>query len=369
MRNKRVRNVANKDLYREVGQLIFMGISLPQLQAEESKVIQQIQPTGVIYFRRNVSNPTQLTELSKSIYRLCETLPLIGIDQEGGRVARLSDPFTIFPGNHHLGKAFHQTKKDSHTRSQATAMAKELRAVGINLNFTPVADIDTNPKNPIIGTRAYSSDPKAVAKLVSATVKAYREQKIISCAKHFPGHGDSDADSHLVLPTIDISRKMLIERELVPFQAAIRAGVPTMMTAHVIYPKIDKVTATLSKKIIQGILRKKMGFKGVLMSDDMEMSAIASSMSIPEASVEALQAGVDMLLVCKSLELAQQVHEKIIQSLETKKLSKKRFLEALQRISKLKKTYLDRKFFDTLGKKSVTGWPAHQKLAEKIKEF
>lgn len=361
--------MAKQNLREQLGQLIVMGVALPELQPEEISVIQKIQPSGVIYFRRNVQSPEQLIRLTKKFYEICNELPLIGIDQEGGRVARLSNPFTTFPGNRHLGNAFEKTKKHSLAYQQAVAMAKELKAIGINLNFTPVADIDTNPANPIIGTRAYSTDPKAVAKLVSVTVQAYRDQKMISCAKHFPGHGDSDADSHLVLPIIDISKKMLMNRELIPFQAAIKAKVPTMMTAHVVYPQIDTLPATLSKKILDGILRKKLKYSGVIISDDMEMSAIANSMSIPEASVEALKAGVDLLLVCKSLELASQVHEAIIRSVENKKLPKARVEKALSRIAKMKKAYLQPRSFATLGRKQIAGWPIHQKLAEKIKEF
>lgn len=353
----------------KIGQLIMMGIAEPTLSTEEVRVIQKLQPSGIIYFRRNVQNPKQLAALSFDIYKLCQTLPLIGIDQEGGRVARLGDPFTVFPGNDHLGRAWIKTKKDSFAYRQAEAMAKELKSIGVNLNFTPVADIDTNPANPIIGSRAFSKEAKEVAKLVKTTVQAYRDQKVISCAKHFPGHGDSNADSHLVLPYIDVPKKTIMSREILPFLAAISAKVPTIMTAHVVYPQLDKVPATLSKKILQGLLRKKMGFSGVLISDDMEMSAIANSMSIPEASVEALKAGVDLLLVCKSLELAQQVYEEIIRSVENKKLSHSRVDQALMRIARMKKKYLHKKGFESLVKSDSYRWPAHQKLAEKIKDF
>lgn len=358
-----------KDFQDQIGQLILMGIAQPALMPEEEKAIRSIQPSGVIYFRRNVESPQQLCELTHSIYTLTDELPMIGIDQEGGRVARLGDPFTVFPGNDFLGRAFVQTKKDTLVNQQAVAMAKELKAVGINLNFTPVADINTNPNNPIIGPRAFSSDPKQVAKLVAKTVRAYRAQKVISCAKHFPGHGDSMLDSHLALPYIDITPKTLATRELIPFKAAIAAKVPTIMTAHVVYPKIDSLPATLSKKILEGMLRKKMKFTGVIMSDDMEMSAIANSMSIPQASVEALKAGVDMLLVCKRLDLTLEVHEAIVRAVESKKIPLRRILQALKRVGSLKKRYLQKSTFDKLQQKKTFEWPNHRKLAEKIKKF
>lgn len=355
---------------KELGQLIMMGVAEYSLSNEERKVIGEIQPSGVIYFKRNVQSPAQLAQLSHEIFELSDKLPLIGIDQEGGWVARLGDPFTVFPGNDYLGRAYIKTKKDSLTKAQATAMAKELKTIGVNVNFTPLADICTNPNNPIIPPkRAFGDEPKIVSKLVASTVRAYRKQKVVSCAKHFPGHGDSTTDSHLVLPFINISKKTLMTRELLPFQSAIRAGVPTIMTAHVVYPQIDPLPATLSKKILEGILRKKLGFKGVLISDDMEMSAIAGNMNVPQASVEAIKAGVDLLLVCKKLDLALEVFEEIVRSVESGKLSKRRIEQSLGRISKMKRVYLKENEFKKLLSKRNFQWPTHQKLAEKIKKF
>jgi beta-N-acetylhexosaminidase len=296
--------------------------------------------------------------------------PLLGLIKKGGWVARLDAPFTVFPGNEYLGRAFQKTKKDDLTERQATAMAKELKSIGVNINFTPLADISTNPNNPIIPPkRSFGSEPKIVSKLVTKTVRAYRKQKVISCAKHFPGHGDSKTDSHLVLPYIDIDQKTLMNREIVPFKAAIAAGVPTIMTAHIVYSKIDPLPATLSKKILEGMLRKKLKFKGVIISDDMEMSAIAGNMNIPQASVEAIAAGVDLLLVCKKLDLAVEVYEAIVRAVETGKLSKRRVEQSLARISKMKKAYLKKSDFQKLPKQKKFGWPTHQKLSEKIKKF
>lgn len=348
----------------------MMGIAGPTLSLEETKAIQALQPSGVIYFKRNVESPVQLATLSHDIFNLCDELPLIGIDQEGGWVARLGEPFTVFPGNDYLARAYQKTKKPTLAVAQAAAMAKELKTIGVNINFTPLADICTNPNNPIIPLkRTFGDEPKIVSKLVVETVKAYQKQKVISCAKHFPGHGDTTTDSHLVLPFVNISKKTLMNREILPFQAAIRAKVPTIMTAHVVYPQIDQLPATLSKKILEGILRKKLGFKGVLISDDMEMSAIAGNMDVPQASVEAIRAGVDMLLVCKRLDLALEVHEAIVRSVESKKLSKLRVLQALRRISSMKKAYLKKKSFENLLSKKVYEWPGHRKLSEKIKKF
>jgi beta-N-acetylhexosaminidase len=359
-----------KDFRKELGQLLMMGVAQPELSREEEKVISEIQPAGVIYFRRNVESPKQLAKLSHAIYKLTDELPLIGIDQEGGWVARLDAPFTVFPGNETLGRAFLQTKKDDLTVKQATAMAKELRTIGVNINFTPLADVASNPSNPIVpAKRAFGTEPKIVSKLVSKTVHAYRKQKVISCAKHFPGHGDTNTDSHLVLPFVDVTKNTLMKREIPPFQAAIRAQVPTIMTAHVVYNKIDKLPATLSKKILEDLLRKKLKFKGVIISDDMEMSAIAGNMDIPQASVEAIAAGVDMLLVCKKLDLAVEVYEAIVRAVETGKLSSRRVVQSLDRIAKMKKLYLKKSDFEKLPKQKNFNWPTHRKLSEKIKKF
>lgn len=348
----------------------MMGIAGPRLEIPEVKAIHSIQPAGVIYFKRNVETPTQLAQLSYEIYALSQTLPLIGIDQEGGWVARLGYPFTVFPGNDYLSRAYQKTKKPTLAVAQAVAMAKELKSIGVNINFTPLTDISTNPDNPIIPPkRTFGDEPKIVSKLVVETIKAYRKQKVISCAKHFPGHGDTSTDSHLVLPFVDVSKNTLMKREIIPFHAAIKAKVPTIMTAHVVYSKIDKLPATLSKKILEGILRKKLGFKGVLISDDMEMSAIAGNMDVPEASVEAIKAGVDMLLVCKRLDLALEVYEAIVRAVETKKLSKVRVLQALRRISAMKKAYLKKSDFERLLSRKMYNWPTHQKLSEKIIKF
>lgn len=355
---------------KELGQMIMMGVAEYSLSQEEIDVISNIQPSGVIYFKRNVQSPQQLAALTHEIYRLCDQMPLIGIDQEGGWIARLGAPFTVFPGNEFLGRAYLKTKKDDLTQKQATAMARELKTIGVNVNFTPLADICTNPDNPIIPPkRAFGTDAKTVSKLVATTVRAYKKEKVISCAKHFPGHGHSTTDSHLVLPVIDITKKTLATRELIPFQAAIRAGVPTIMTAHVVYPQIDTVPATLSKKILDGILRKKLKFSGVLISDDMEMSAIAGNMDVPQASVEAIIAGVDLLLVCKKLDLAVEVYEAIVRSVESGKLPKRRVEQSLQRIRKMKRAYLQKKDFEKLPSRKKFDWPGHRKLSEKIEKF
>jgi beta-N-acetylhexosaminidase len=193
---------------------------------------------------------------------------------------------------------------------------------------------------------------------------------MISCAKHFPGHGDTSTDSHFVLPLVKASKATLFRRELVPFRAAIQSKVPMVMTAHVVYPALDSTkSATLSSLILQDLLRKKLQFKGVVASDDLEMNAFANPTSISEASVEAIRAGVDLLLVCKSLAFAQEIYERIILSVEKRQLPLERIMESLGRMKKMKEVYLRQAFvFDSTHSlpQWEKGWPHHQKLALKI---
>ncbi len=345
----------------------MMGLEGKCLSKKEKAFIRKYDPSGFIYFRRNVDTPAQLRKFSQQLCTLSETAPLIGIDQEGGRVCRLYAPFTEWPGNRSLGKIFRKTGKETLARKQAVAMARELKAIGVNVNFTPVADVDSNARNPVIGDRSFDSRPSIVSRLVSATVRAYNRERVVSCAKHFPGHGDASSDSHLVLPVIEVSRRQMGRRELEPFRAAIRAQVPTIMTAHVVYPTWDKNPATLSSVLIQGLLREKMGFQGVVLSDDLEMKAISQHGEIAEAAIKALSAGVDLLLVCKSLDEAEKVIRRIEQALKRNEISEERVNEALGRVRALKKKYLSKPGRE--GNLALSdGWPEHQKLARVIEK-
>jgi beta-N-acetylhexosaminidase len=352
----------------DLGQLMMIGVAGPGLTREERRFLREVRPAGVIYFKRNIETPGRLRALSESIAReLAGSPPLLGIDQEGGRVERLGDPFTSFPGNDFLGRYAEARGRTDLAAAQARATASELASVGINYNFTPVADVDSNPRNPIIGSRSFGSDPKLVAKLVCATVRAYRASRVVCCAKHFPGHGDTSADSHKVLPVVRASRSTLSRRELPPFAAAIRAGVPTIMTAHVIYPALDpKRPATLSPAILGGLLRRRLGFKGVVVSDDLEMNAIAAHGEVHEAGTEAIGAGVDLLLVCKSLERSREVYRGLVRAFEAGGALRSRMEESLDRIAKLKKGYVRPLKRCDSPRGFREGWERHRKLAEKV---
>lgn len=262
---------------------------------------------GVTLFKRNIVDVTQVAHLVHSLAQAApaNAPPLVSIDQEGGRVARLGAPIVKLPPMREFG-----TRDDvTLTRRAHHALGKQLAALGCTTNFAPVADVDSNPANPIIGDRSFSRDPNVVARHVVAAIEGLRAAGVLSCAKHFPGHGDTELDSHLALPVLrhDLARAHAVE--LVPFKAAIAAGVvESVMTAHVVFEGIDRETpATLSAAIVQQLLRNELGFKGVCFSDDLHMKAVADRYGVVEAGIRAIEAGCDALLVCTDPDSQEQL--------------------------------------------------------------
>src|SRR6476660_6612137 len=256
-------------LRREIGQLLIAGFNGHQLSPELRALAKEFGLGGVILFARNVSEPEQVAELAFDASRLVPDLPLwVSIDQEGGRVARLKSPFTEWPPMATLGRSGDVRLAERFAR----ALASELRAVGVTLDFAPVLDVHTNPKNPVIGDRALADTAAEVARLGSAIVRVLQAEGVAACGKHFPGHGDTSTDSHLELPLVEHPPERLREVEFEPFRAAIDAGVATIMTAHVLVPALDeKRPATLSKRVVTGLLREELHYDGVILSDDLEM--------------------------------------------------------------------------------------------------
>jgi len=277
----------------------FEGKSLP---AELSRWLAGGQVGGVVLFSRNIESPAQVLDLCREVRSAAgrgNPLPLIAVDQEGGRVARLKDPpFTGFPP----ARACSLFGRGDGGMAEAVgaATAAELRAVGIDVNFAPVLDVDSNPRNPVIGDRAFSEDPRAAAAFGIAFAKGSLSRGILPVGKHFPGHGDTSADSHFELPVVRTRRETLLRRELLPFRRAARAAIPALMTAHVMYPALDRaMPATLSRKILHELLRGRLRFRGTVFSDALEMKAIADRYGIGEAAVLAVTAGCDVVLVCR----------------------------------------------------------------------
>lgn len=254
---------------------------------------------GVALFSRNYRDGGQFRSLVRdlnSLGREAGNPLIIGIDQEGGRVQRLKEGFTIIPPMREIGlsgdvSAAHETGK---------AIGRELKGAGITLDFAPVLDVDSNPVNPIIGDRSFSPDPEICAEMGAALIRGLHSEGVFSCGKHFPGHGDSSKDSHKTLPVIEADRRTMERRELVPFKRCISEGLRFIMTSHCLYPSLDaEFPATLSEKIMNGMLRKFAGFDGLVVTDDLLMSALRDNFSVDETVLRAITASVDLLLVCE----------------------------------------------------------------------
>lgn len=294
---------AVRDLHRAIGRLLCIGIPAPALDVSTREQLVALCAGTVVLFRRNFDSVEQLRALTAELHAL-PSRPLVAIDHEGGRVQRLTEPFTRFPPAAVLGR-----RGDPELAyAVGRAMGRELAAAGIDLNFAPVLDVHSNSANPVIGDRALSSDPEAVALLGVALTRGLRDAGVIPCGKHFPGHGDTTVDSHHELPSVQRSRAELERIELVPFRAAVAAEIPMIMSAHVVFPALDPDRpATVSPAILSELLRGAMGFRGVIASDDLEMRAITGQQDIGAAAVASLSAGADMLLVCEHLAGAGEV--------------------------------------------------------------
>lgn len=320
---------SHKQLIGQLSILGFDGLSVPSyirhLILEESL-------GGVILFKRNIESKEQLIELIREIKSIKKNYPLfISVDHEGGRVFRLPPPFTQIPTAREIGL------KNSGFEI-GSLMGNELSEVGFNLNYAPVLDVDTNSNNPIIGDRAFSSDPETVSKVALDLVRGLRAKNILPCGKHFPGHGGTSKDSHLELPIVDLQLSDLEEVELIPFYMAVENQIEMLMTAHVLYPRIDpEYPATLSKKIITGLLRENLGYSGVVISDDFLMKAIADRYGLGEAAQLFLEAGGDILLICREEAAQLQVFDFLEKSLQDQKLSIEILEKSLQRVLKLKR--------------------------------
>jgi beta-N-acetylhexosaminidase len=326
-------------LRRQVGQLLIAGFDGHTLPIELKTLAREFSLGGVILFARNVAEPDQVSELCYEAARLVPDVPLwVSIDQEGGRVARLKAPFTEWPPMATLGRSGDVALAERFAR----ALASELKAVGISLDYAPVLDIHTNPANPVIGDRALSDRAENVATLGSAIVRTLQAEGIAACGKHFPGHGDTTSDSHLELPLVEHPIERLRQVEFVPFRAAIEANIATIMTAHVFLPALDEERpATLSARIVSRLLREELGFQGLILSDDLQMKAVADHHAVPDAAVLAIEAGCDSVLVCGSdHDLQAATLEALIHAVEEDRLGTSLVEDALKRQQRVKERFL-----------------------------
>jgi len=343
----------------EPGQLLFAGFHGTTAPDDLLNLIKHGRLGGVILFARNIQTPSQLRQLTNE---LLDAAPpsnplLISIDQEGGRVQRLRDPWTEWPPMRRLG----DYDDLETTRAFARAIARELSDCHIHLDFAPVVDVHTNPSNPIIGDRSFSENASHVADHACAFIEAMQEAGVAACAKHFPGHGDTETDSHLDLPCVSHDRKRLDEIELLPFRQAVEAGVASIMTAHVLYRPLDpRYPATLSKHIL-GILRKDFAYDGVVFSDDLDMKAMTEHFVLEEQVQRGLAAGIDAFLVCND----DSRRDRVLHILE--EMPAASVQEPLRRIAELKALYATRADPRTKTALLLTPpYPKHRTLARRI---
>jgi beta-N-acetylhexosaminidase len=286
---------------------------------------------GVILMRRNVGTPAGTFALTAELRAKAGHPFLVSIDQEGGRVARLREGFTPLPSLRRIGA----TQDPEAARRMGRILGRECRSVGIDLDFAPVVDVDSNPRNPVIGDRSFGPDPEECARMGAAMIQGLQAEAIAACAKHLPGHGDTHQDSHLELPRVAHDLERLRSFELPPFRAAVEAGVATLMTAHVVIDALDPGwPVTLSSKALPR-LRSEIGFAGVMISDDLEMAAITEHYPIHEAAWRAIAAGCDLLLVCHRADRQQEAIEGLCRWAEGSQANLGRLRQASERVRQL----------------------------------
>lgn len=329
----------SRHIRRQIGQLVMLGFPALSISADLRFLAKEYDLGGIILFGRNIEEPEQVAEVAHEAQALSKDIPLwVSVDQEGGTVARLREPFTSWPAMRCLGDSGDLEL----ARRFGRVLARELLAVGVTLNYAPVLDVHTNDDNPVIGERALSEKPEEVARIGAAVIEAMQREGVAACGKHFPGHGDTDVDSHYKLPVVDQSNERLRQVELLPFEAAVHADVAMIMTAHVLYPAFDEERpATISKNVVTEILREELDFKGVIATDDLTMKGIASEWSVEDAGVEAIAAGCDLLLLCEP-DVEQQVRtiEALIHAVEKEIIPLCRIEDALRRTNVVKARFL-----------------------------
>lgn len=330
--------IDDMSLDEKIGQLLILGIEGREIGELDILSINQHKVGGFILFGRNVTDKDQLLNLINSLKEenSGERVPLfISIDEEGGRVSRLSGIFTNLNRPYGLG-----TINDPDLSYEyGKVLGRKLKEFGFNMNFAPVLDINSNPKNPVIGDRAYGNSADLVKIHALAVMKGIKDESIIPVGKHFPGHGDTGVDSHLELPMVNKTYEELQAQELIPFKAAIDDGIDMIMVAHILYPQLDDLPASMSKVLMGDILRNKLGFEGVIISDDMTMGAIAENYSIEEASLKFLINGGDIVLVGHGVDNPSLVIDRIKKAVENNELSIDDIDRKVYRILKLKERY------------------------------
>lgn len=327
-------NINEMTLDEKIGQMVLSGFNGTDFNGELDTLINDLKVGGVILFSRNIEDSNQLKKLNLDIEEANKNIPVfISIDEEGGRVNRLAKNIKRFESAKSIGD-----KGDiKYAYENGKEIGKTLKAYKINMNFAPVLDIYSNSKNTVIGDRAFGNNEKIVETMGIATMQGLKDEDVIPVIKHFPGHGDTEVDSHIGLPVVEKSIDQLYDFELVPFKKAIESGAEAVMVSHILMKQIDdKNPATLSYNLITEILRNDMEFSNVIITDDMCMKAITNRLSVEEASIKSIKAGSDIILIGSDIGKTKSVIEKIKLAVERNEISEKRIDESVYRILKLK---------------------------------
>lgn len=334
------KQINEMSLEEKVGQLVIVGVEAYENDQYSKLLIEKYHVGGFIIFKKNILNTSQLLGLLNSLKDTNAArngIPLfLSVDEEGGRVSRLPKEFKKFPTNQMIGK-----KNDSALSGQiGSVLGEELSAFGFNMNFAPVLDINSNPKNPIIGNRSFGATAQLVSELGVATMKGIQSQNVIAVVKHFPGHGDTSVDSHIGLPKVEHDLERLKSFELKPFASAVENGADAVMVAHILLPELDaSYPASISKPVITDLLRGEMGFGGVVMTDDFTMGAVTKNYDFAKAAVRAINAGGDIVLVCHGFDKQEKVLKALFAAVKTGQISEERLNQSLYRILELKQKY------------------------------
>jgi beta-N-acetylhexosaminidase len=364
-------DIRSMTLEEKIGQMIVAGFPSKDYDEHLDELIKN-KIGNLILFLRNVGDKEELAGLNNKIQKsMLDTIGIpafITIDQEGGMVTRIYEGATFIPGNMALSAA--QDKEAFLTAGEISG--EELRALGINFNLAPVLDVNNNPNNPVIGVRSYSDNSELAAEYGVNVIKGLQSKGVIATAKHFPGHGDTDTDSHLSLPIVPHSIERLMKVELYPFKKAIENGVDAIMSAHVLFSAIEseKLPGTLSPKVLTGLLRNTMSFKGLIITDCMEMKAIADYYGTTKAAVLAIKAGADLVCISHHLDLQLGSFNAIKEAVLNGEITESRIDESVKRILALKEKYdlIKRPYADLDKVKSVVGSKEHLRFAKSMSE-
>jgi len=323
----------------KIGQMFMVGLEGYAVDEYAIKMLEDYKVGGFILFGRNIRDSWQALELINSLKEANRgnKVPLfVSVDEEGGRVSRMPEEFNDLPASGEIGKA----KDESYSFEIGKIIAEEIKALGFNMNFAPVLDINSNPDNPVIGDRSFGADPETVSKLGVQAMKGMQSEMIIPVVKHFPGHGDTSADSHTTLPRVENDMERLKSFELIPFKEAIDNGADAVMVAHILLSEIDPENpASLSGIVINDILRGYLGFEGVVITDDMTMGAITGNYEIGEAVVKSVKAGTDILLVCHGYDMETDAINALKAAVARGDITEDRINESVYRILELKRKY------------------------------